>query len=212
MKQKNIIQSLFLAAALLGLSAAARAADSTPAVPASGTLGLLGQTYAGLSYSYVNLGNSPVNADRYGFEYNQSLTTGLDAVFNYDWTQAGLNAGDRAQQRAVDAVLRAFSTSTSWGKPYVEAGVGYDWMNTAGVRNNSFAWIAGAGIEFQATPALTVTPFVRWLRTNSFADHNTVDYGVKANDWVTKQWGVLAGIDRNDSQDMSYKAGFNVRF
>ena len=209
MKQNIIIKSLILVASLAGLTAAARAADTASS---SGSLGLLGQTYAGLSYSYINLDSSPVNAESYGFVYNQPLNTGFDAVFNYDWTQSGVVAGDRAHERALDATLRAFSTTTAWGKPYIEAGVGYDWIKYAGAKDKSFNWIAGAGVEFQATSELTITPFVRWLRATGYTDHNAVNYGVKANYWVTKQVGVLASIDRSDDQDMTYKLGLNVRF
>lgn len=211
MNQNITLKSLLLvAAAAFGLAASARADGNPPTAAAAD--GLLGLTYAGLSYSYQSLDRSPVNADSYGFEYNQPLNPGFDAVFNYDWTQAGLLAGDRAHEQNLAAALRAFGTSQSWGKPYLEAGIGYDWMKFAGARDHSFEWIAGAGIEFQAAPALTITPFVRYTRTNGYADKNTADYGVKANYWVTRQWAVTGGISRNDRQDMTYRLGANFRF
>jgi len=215
MKQKIILKSLMLAGvATLGFTAAARADTTTApaAVVADSNLGLLGQTYAGLSYSYVHLGTSPVSADRYSFEYNQPLSAGFDAVFNYDRTQNGLLAGDRGYGQNLDAVLRAFSQSYAWGKPYLEAGLGYDRTKYAGVRDNSIALIGGAGMEFQVTNALTLTPFVRYERTNGFADKNTATYGVKANYWLTRQWALSSAITRDDAQSMSYKIGFNSRF
>lgn len=216
MKQKITLKSLLLVGAVsLGLAASVRASEgptTASAAPSAPSLGLLGQTYAGLSYSYLHLDSSPVNADNYGFEYNQPLNTGFDAVFNYDWTQPGLLAGDRAHEQNLSAALRAFSTSLTWGKPYIEAGVGYDWMKFAGAKDHSYNWIAGTGIEFQATKDLTITPFVRCTRATGYSDHDLVVYGVKANYWVTKQLAVTAGIDRNDSQDMSYRIGMNVRF
>ena len=216
MKQNITLKSLLLlAAAAFGLAASARADGNPTTASATATAsadGLLGLTYAGLSYSYRSLDSSPVNADSYGFEYNQPLNPGFDAVFNYDWTQAGLIAGDRAHEQNLTAALRAFSTSQSWGKPYLEAGIGYDWMKFAGARDHSFAWIAGAGIEFQAAPALTITPFVRYTRTNGYADKNTADYGVKANYWVTRQWALTGGVSRDDRQDMTYRIGANFRF
>jgi opacity protein-like surface antigen len=215
MKQKIILKSLLIAGvASLGFASLVRAADPSLTAPvvASDSLGLLGQTYAGLTYSYINLDNAPVNAASYGFEYNQPLNPGFDAVFNYDWSQSGPFAGDRAHGQSLDAALRAFSSSYSWGKPYVEAGVGYEWMKYAGAKDNSFAWLAGAGVEFQATTALTITPYLRYVKTNGFEDHNTVNYGVKANYWITRQWAVTGAISRDDDQDMTYKVGVNVRF
>ncbi len=215
MKQKIILKFLVLAGVTsLGLTAAARADTTTAAPPATVATdnGLLGQTYAGLSYSYVHLGTSPVSADRYSFEYNQPLSAGFDAVFNYDRTQDGLLAGDRGYAQNLDAVLRAFSPSYSWGKPYLEAGLGYDRNKYAGAKDDSLALIGGAGVEFQVTNALTLTPFVRYERTNGFADKNTATYGVKANYWLTRQWALSSAITRDDAQNMSYKIGFNARF
>lgn len=219
MNQNITLKSLLLVAtAAFGLAASARADGQSapaPAVPApavSPAGGLLGQTYGGLSYSRLQLKDTPVNADSYGFEYNQPLNPGFDALFNYDWTQAGLLAGDRAHEQNLTALLRAFSTSQSWGKPYLEAGIGYDWMRFAGVKDHSFEWIAGAGIEFQTAPALTITPFARYTRADSYSDKNLFEYGVKANYWVTRQWAITGGISRNDSQDMAYKIGASFRF
>lgn len=217
MNLKTILKYFLLAAAAAAGLAASAVADDSPSAPpappaAASSLGLLGQTYAGLSYSYLHLDSSPVNADSFGFEYNQPLNTGFDAVFNYDWAQSGAVAGSRAHEQLLGAALRAFSTTQSWGKPYVEAGIGYDWLRFAGTRDHSFVWTAGAGVEFQATPDLTVTPFIRYNRTDGYADKDTVTYGVKGNYWVTHQWAVTAQLDRNDNQDMGYKVGFNYRF
>ncbi len=210
MKQKIIIKSLLLATAVFGLAAAARADDPRPAppVPASGAMGLLGQTYAGLTYSYVDLNNTSAHADDYHFDYNQTLNTGLDGVFSYDLTQNG----SAAKQQAVTAALRAFSTSYSWGKPYVEAGAGYAWERIAGVKNNSLIWQTAVGAEFQVAPAVTVTPFVRYLGTPSLARHHEWDFGVKANYWVNSQWGVTVGLDRDDHQNTGITVGTNFRF
>lgn len=218
MKQNITLKSLLLVAtAAFGLAASAQAGEgpmTEPAQPVSSatSLGLLGQTYAGLSYSYLNLDNSPVNAASYGFEYNRPLNPGFDATFTYDWAQSGPIAGDRAHEQTLTAALREFVTTQSWGKPYVEAGVGYDWLRFAGTKDHSFVWLVSAGVEFQPTPVLTITPFVRYTRTGGYSDEDTVNYGVKANYWVTRQWAVTAGIDRNDDQDMTYKIGVNVRF
>jgi hypothetical protein len=218
MKQHIITKSLLLSAvAALGLATSAFAGGdgdsaASSAAPAPATLGLLGQTYAGVSYSYLHLDASPVNASKYGFEYNQPLNPGFDTVFNYDWSQSGAIAGDRAHEQMVSAALRAFTASQTWGRPYLEAGIGYDWMKFAGTKDHSFVWIAGAGIEFQPTTELSVTPFVRYERANSYADPDLFNYGVKANYWLTRQWALTAEISRNDSQDMAYKFGVNVRF
>ena len=46
--------------------------------------GLLGEIYASLNYSYIDL-DAPTHADNFSFGFNQPLNVGLDAVFSYDW-------------------------------------------------------------------------------------------------------------------------------
>ena len=208
MKQNIILKSLVLAALTFG----ATVARADNALPASGTMGLLGQAYAGLTYSHVDLDSSPVNADSYSFEYNQPLSAGLDAVLTYDFTQSGLVAGSRVNQQGLGGALRAFSVSHAWGKPYIEAGVGYAWTKFAGAKDNSFVWEGAVGVEFQAAPAVTVTPFVQYADAPDLAGSGTWTYGVKANYWVNSQWAVTAGIDRDDDQNTSFTIGTHFRF
>ena len=209
MKQTINIKSLLVAATLLGFAATVRAQDP---VPVTGSMGLLGQTYAGLNYSYVNLDNSPTNADSFGFEYNQSLNTGLDGILTYDWTQTGVVAGDRVNGQTIGAALRAFSTSYSWGKPYVEAGVGYTRVKYAGTRESSIAWEVAVGSEFQVTAKTTVTPYVQYSDAPDLAGASTWDFGVKGNYWVNSKWAVTAGISMDDSKNSAFTVGTNFRF
>ncbi len=207
MKNNNILKTLIFAAAVsLGLAASVRA-DDTP-VPVSGNMGLLGQTYAGLTYSYINLDASSSHTDNYHFDYNQPLNAGFDGALTYDWTQTG----SFAKQQSILAVLRAFSTSFKWGKPYVEAGGGFTWAKVAGVKDNSFLWEVTAGAEFQVAPAVTVTPFVQYLDAPDLASRSTWNFGVKANYWIDSQWSVTGGISRNDNQDTAFTVGTNFRF
>ena len=213
MKNKIILKSLILSAvAALGLAPSAFAGGDEPntpaSVPASGTPGLLGQTYAGLTYSYVDLNRSSSHADDYHFDYNESLKSGLDGVLSYDWTQSN----SQTKQQSLRAGLRAFSAAYVWGKPYVEAGAGYTWEKVAGVKDNSFLWQAGLGVEFQAAPAVTVTPFIRYSDAPSLSQRDKWDFGVKANYWVDRQWAVTAGLVRDDHQNMTYTVGTNFRF
>ena len=175
-------------------------------------MGLLGQTYAGLTYSYLNLDGSPVNADNYGFQYNQSLNPGFDGILTYDYMQTGLVAGDRLNQQTIGGALRAFSTSYSWGKPYVEGGVGYSWTKFAGSHDNSLVWEGAVGVEFQVCPAFTVTPFVQYTDAPDLASGSTWNYGVKGNYWMNSQWSLTGGISRNDNQDNTFTIGTNFRF
>lgn len=211
MKTNNSLKLLTLALAL-GLGVSARA-DSTlpgeqpPAPPAGENLGLLGQVYGALTYSYINLDNVSTHLDSYDFELNQPLSFGLDGFLGYSYA-----SGSGLRSNMVDTGLRAFSTHYNWGKPYVEAGVGYAWTRAGGVKDNSFVWEAAAGVEFQVCPKGTVTPYVQYVDAPDLAGANTWNFGVKGNYWVTPQWAVTGGFQYDDNHNSAFTIGTNFRF
>lgn len=207
MKPNTLLKYLLLTTTLCGLAWSGRADDSAPA-PLTGPTGLLGQTYADLTYSYVNLDASSAHGDVYHFGYNNSLRTGLDSVFAYEWMEAGAGA----KEQAVSVALRAFRTDRPWGKPYVEAGAGYAWAKVAGVKDNSFVWQVTAGVELQAAPALTVTPYVKYTDAPDLARGSLWHFGAKANYWVDRQWAVTGGLDFDDDQNTAFTLGTSFRF
>jgi hypothetical protein len=210
------VKILVLTAALaLGLGATARADDSMPAekpAPVTENLSLLGQTYATLSYSYINLDETSVHGDGYTFEVNQPLAFGLDGILSYEYAQSSLVAGSRVRTNVLGAALRAFSTSYNWGKPYVEAGGGYAWARYAGTKDNSFIWHVAAGAEFQVMPQATVSPYVRYEDAPDLVGDNTWNFGVKGSYWIDSSWAVTAGIERDDEQNTAFTVGTNFRF
>ena len=217
MKQKNILNHLLVAAALaLGLGPLTHADDSVlpgekPA-PVTGDMSLLGQSFATLTYSYINLDDTSVHGDSYSFEVNQPLSFGLDGVFSYDYTRSSPIAGSRLSQHTLGAALRAFSTSYNWGKPYVEGGVGYAWSRFAGAKDNSFVWEVAAGAEFQVAPRATVTPYVQYVDAPDLPGEGTWNFGVKGSYWIDASWAVTAGIERDDEQNTAFTVGTNFRF
>ena len=210
----KIFRTLLCSLALSGLAATARADDpvlATP-VPVSGTMGLLGQTYAGLTYTYFNRNDSPVNAEGLSFQLNQPLDAGLDGILTYAWNQTGLVAGSRLNQQTLGGALRAFSTALPWGRPYAEAGLGCAWTKSAGPHDNSLVWELAGGVEFQATPALAVTPYIRYQDAHELAGGSTWNFGVTGNYWVNSQWAVTAGLNYDDRHNSGFTVGTNFRF
>jgi len=221
MKQNLPLKSFLLAAAFsLGLAATVRADDSVvtresaPAAPAQAAsdLSLLGQSHATLTYGYIDLDDTSTDADRYAFEWNQPLADGFDAVFAYDYAQSGAIAGSRLKQHTLAASLRAFSNAYSWGKPYLEAGVGYVWSRFAGVREDSWAVGVGAGVEFRVLPRATVTPYVQYADVQDLPGSDTWTYGVKGSYWLDRHWALTAGFSRDSEQNSEFTVGTNFRF
>jgi len=211
---QHLLKACLLGAVLCGPVATAWADDPVQSrpVPVSGSMGLLGQTYASLTYTHFNLNDSPANADDLSFQINQSLGAGLDGLLTYEWNQAGVVAGSRRNQQTFGGALRAFSTGLPWGRPYAEAGVGYAWTKFEGTHDNSFVWEIATGVEFQAAPAVSVTPYVEYQDARDLAGGGTWNFGVKANYWIDSQWAVTVGLNRDDQHNTGFTVGTNFRF
>jgi len=213
MTQKTTMRTLLFAIAACGLALAA-SAQST-GIPAPSTnygKGLLGQTYVGLGYGYTDLHDSSVNLQALRFEYNQPLNTGFDLNLGYTGTRTSLFADNRNTWQSFDANAVAFLPDRTWGRPYLSVGGGWTWVKNAGVKDNSFLYQLETGVEVQATTALSVTPYVKYLETPSLHIDNRWRYGVKANYWLTSQWGVSAGVGLDNKVNTTYALGVNFRF
>jgi predicted 3-demethylubiquinone-9 3-methyltransferase (glyoxalase superfamily) len=91
-------------------------------------------------------------------------------------------------------------------------GAGWIWAKAAGERDNSFLYTADTGVEFQVTKALSITPVVSFTDASSLHVNNKWGYGVKAHYWVTDQWGVSAGIGRDNMVNTTFSVGTTFRF
>lgn len=221
MTQKITMKSVLLITAGFALAAAARAQSaatnptapaSPPAQPTEISRGLLGQTYSGLTYTYTELRHSPLEGQGLRFEYNMPLNLGFDAKFTYDGLRTTSFANLRNTSQLAEASAVAFMTQYGWIKPYIEVGAGWLWTKSAGVRDNAAAGRLGTGAEFQVATALVLRPYVNYTSSGVLPSDHRWNYGVKANYWLTDQWGVSAGLDRDNQQNMGYSAGLNYRF
>jgi hypothetical protein len=216
MIQKITMKTLLIAVAALGLTGAAFAQNTGVSVPTpapEARRGLLGQTYVSLGYGYTDLTSTTVNVQGLRFEYNQPLNTGFDLKLGYTSGRSSLFAGDlRSTQQSFDASAIAFIPETNWGRPYFEVGAGWLWTKDAGVKDNSFLYHLETGVEYQLTSALSLTPYFGYVDAPSIEVNNHWNYGVKANYWLNDQWGVSAGLGRDNQRDMTYSAGVNFRF
>jgi hypothetical protein len=218
MNKKINVRTLLLAAGLaLGLAAPGVAqttggGNSAPA-PANGT-GLLGQSYASLGFSYTDAHKQPFDLQGLNFQYNQPLNTGFDfnLALGDDWSTRYLGTRNHEQSAIANAI--AFLPDLSWGRPFLGVGAGWIWEKNAGVKDNSIAGDLTAGVEFQATKELSITPFGTYTATTSsrINEDNKWVYGVKANYWITRQWALTAQLSRDNQVDTTYTFGTTWKF
>lgn len=210
MKQPILTKTLLIAA-VFGLATASKGVAAEGSLAAD-SAGLLGQAYGGLTFSTTDLHGTSLSVDHYSFEYNLPITADFDANFGYDYGQSGTILGSRVKQHLLGASVRAYSTN-AWGKPYIEAGLGYTNVRYAGSKEGSYLWALAVGAEFQVAPAFSVTPYVQYSDAPDIGgSEGTWDFGVKANYWLTRRIAIVGDISRNDDKDMNYAIGLNFRF
>jgi opacity protein-like surface antigen len=217
MKQKTKLGLTLLAGALaLGLAAPAFAQDATtgPGSTDGHSWGLLGSSYTGAALTYDHVSSSSPSEWRgFAVDYNQPLAAGFDFNLNYNWQRAD-NYLVRLTQQDLLGGVTAFAP-LSWGKPYAQALAGWEWQDGAGHQDNSFVYVLGAGVEFQATSAWVVTPYVNFERATSF-DRSEINPGVKTAYRFTRQWSVTASLEyeavHHAKDGVGYTIGVNYHY
>lgn len=217
MTKKITIRTLLLAMVAcsgFAVSSFAQSPGASAPAPATDTgRGLLGQSYVGLDYGYTELHRNPVS-DLQGinFEYNQPLNTGFDFNLGLGDTWSSQLDGTRDRQKTVDASAIAFVPDLTWGRPFIGVGAGWTWTKASGVRDDSFLYKLDTGVEFQVTKELSITPVVSYTNPTALHVDNKWGYGVKANYWITRDWGVTAGIMRDNVVNTTFSVGTTFRF
>jgi hypothetical protein len=204
-----------LAAAMTLGPVAALAQNANVAVPtpeAAASAGLLGSRYSEVAYNYTDLPGSK-HADGFGLNFNQPLRANLDFTAGYNWSKADFGAFD-VKVQDLQAGVRGFTT-LSWGRPYAEASVGWEWAKAAGIHDDSFAYRVGVGAEFQVAPALVVTPFVNFVRATGF-NASEVELGAKVTYRLNREWSLTARAQyeavRHDRDSAEYSVGAIFHF
>lgn len=211
MTTTNQLKVLALIAAL-GLTHNAFAQTTPESTGPDFAPGLLGISHTELSYGYVDLDNTNAHGNAYTLELSQPFQPGFDAFLGYEYSRSSRIAGSRIKQHVLDAGVRVFSSAYNWGKPYVEVGAGYIWSRFGGSHDNSFLWEATVGVELNLARNTTVMPYVRYDDAVDYSDGDNWNYGVKANYWLNKNWAAMAGIERDDEQNTTFRVGTNFRF
>jgi hypothetical protein len=216
-KKITIKTSLLAAGLILGLAApgVAQTTGGSSSAPAADLgKGLLGQSYASFGFSYTDAHKKPFDLQGLDFQYNQPLNTGFD--FNLaladEWSTRF--AGTRNHEESAFANAIAFMPDLSWGRPFVGVGAGWIWEKHANVKDDSIAGDLTAGVEFQVTKELSLTPFGTYVATTSSQINldNRWVYGVKANYWITRQWALNAQVSRDNQVDTTCSIGTTWRF
>lgn len=196
----NLTKNTILA---LGLFAAASVSIAqTTTTTEAAPVGTLGQSYTEASFGVSDIKHTSKNQYDLGIAANVPVSPYLDLGAGYDY--AWMHKDGHANALTSDATLY---TTINGVKPFVAAGLGYEWVSAPGFRDNEALWNVAAGVQIPVS-IVTITPRISYtddFRTPSRSSQQTA-YGVEGNYWVTKQAAVFAGVDYVDVRNSSFDA------
>lgn len=213
MKNTPLLTLAVLAACTFALTPAGRAQTTVdaPVTDNFRSAGLVGQTHAGVAYSWIDLDQTGIDATAITATLNQNISDALDTLFEYEYVRTDRFAGTRLTQHSLMLGARAFMPSSTF-KPFVEGGLGWVWQRAFNTRDNSWAWMAAAGVELGLSPAFSATPYVRYEDVPELIGEGTWNYGLRGNFWLNDRYALLGGVERDDDANMAYTVGFNFRY
>lgn len=205
----NLTKKTILALSALVLAGVSYGQTTATAEP----VGVLGQ-----SYSEAHFGASDIQRygkDQYGLgvALNQPITPYLDATAGYDY--AWIRGAGHVN--GVSAGATAYKLFNGV-KPFVSAGIGYDWQRWGNGKDDLFVWNAAVGVEIPAS-VVTITPRVVFsddFRRPARSSQQT-SYEVEANYWVSKKLAVFANVGYTDVNNspfdaVTYNVGARFKF
>lgn len=218
MKNTESVRNIIAAAAVsLGLAVAASAAvpvgDGMEEPVAGVSLGgLLGQTYASATYSFVNFDDTDVNANMLRLEANQAVEAGLDTFVGAEALRSDSFSNGRLSSHQFDAGARFYRTYQGV-KPFWEFGAGWLWQKAPfGFSDSTFVWRTSLGAEIQLTRSAAVAPYVQYADAIDFQDGDSWHYGVRGDYWLNDRTALNAAVVRADHESWLYRLGVNFRY
>lgn len=196
--------------ALVALTSAAQAQSETG--------GVLGQRFVGAHADLVDFENLTDYGCSAGVGMNLPVLANVDVGLGlaYGWLNTH---GQSVRERTVNASV-VWHASTTVIKPFVGAGIGYDWVRDyfswTRLSDNAGRWGAVIGVEVPVQ-GVVVTPSLGY--SDWFNGHwaGTVSYGVEVSYWFTRSVGGYAGVIHNDftgdnGSSSVYRAGLRLKF
>jgi hypothetical protein len=208
----KLTQKITLALGLL-------AAGTSMAQTASGSsTGLLGQRYVELGLGKQNISHVSPNLYSVGGGVNLPLVPAMidaGASYDYSWIHGARLSG----HASTFGGYATWYTALSGVKPFVSAGLGWEWSTTRGFgSDNQGLWGLAAGVEVPVG-ALTLTPRISYGDDFEGSRNSSQQwtYAAEANYWINGQTGVFGSIGFTDVRASSleswnYRAGVRVKF
>ena len=149
--------------------------------------GLNGTDY--ISPTFLWSDNDTFDYTGVGFRLNKTLHPDFDLIATTGFVRSQRVAGARAESSDFGAGVR-WHTTTGWGRPFVEATLGYTWWKYGAARDQSFTYAFNTGVELQLTDKFSIAPLIGYADATSFNGSGDF-YGVlRTNLWLNDRWSI----------------------
>ena len=198
----------------LGLLAAGTSFAQTTA---SNAAGLLGQRYAEVNFGVQDIKHFSQNGYSLGAAVNTRVianTLDVGASYDYSWIGGSL----RGHANTIGGYATAYAP-LSGVKPFVGAGVGWQWSSNRFVGSDDQGlWALTAGVEIPVG-AVTLTPRIAYADDFEISRDSSQQwtYSVEANYWLNAKTAVYGSVGRSDVRQSSfdswnYQVGLRFKF
>jgi hypothetical protein len=204
----NLTKKTILA---LGALVAAGVSYGQNATSETTPVGVLGQSYAEAHFGTSDIKHYSKDQYDLGAAVNHPVTPYLDLTGGYDY---GWVSGT-GHFNGVSAGATAYK-SYKGVKPFVGAGLGYQWTRWGNGKDDLFVWGLTAGVEIPVD-VVTITPRIVFsddFRRPARSSQQT-SYEVEANYWVSKTLAIFASVgysDVNHTSNDSWDYDVGARF
>lgn len=211
MKSKSSLRFAFCAAVLCGGTfGSLRAEAISPSADTDARL--LGQTYSAAEFGYTHhVESAPRALRRYGFVSSRPLVEAqnVDAAFRYNYTR-GSAFGVSGHQHDLAMSFTGY-LPLAQVKPFVRGDLGWAWTKVGGVKDDSFVYLVGVGVEVPLAPRLALTPFLNFEEARQFHDR-VWSAGGRLSYRVNRGWGATFAVQADDEHNIEYTFGVLRRF
>jgi hypothetical protein len=208
----NLIKKTTLAAGLV-VAAASFAQTAQTASTSSTPVGLLGQSYSEIHVGVSDIKHFSKDQTNLGVAANVPVTPFLDlgAGYDYGWIH-GIG-----HFNTVNGTATAYTTFNGV-KPFVGAGLGYQWSSYTGGTPDEGLWGVTAGVEIPVS-VITLTP--RIVYSDDFHGQSSstqqTSYEVEGNYWLTRTAAVFGSVGysdvrRTNNDSWDYTVGARFKF
>ncbi len=178
----------------------------------SASAGVLGERAVTATFDYVAYDDDALD-DGLGVTvgYRQAVATGIDIDVALTYLDSGFDGGPSVDLRGA-GLGGTFYVTNQATKPFVAVGLSWANIQAFGSSENEVFYSVAAGVEFKASDALTLIPYVAWDDAFDSDIEGSGSVGLNADYSIDTAWSTVLGASISDDGDLGFSLGVRIKF